>query len=401
MASGNIFLGTGRRSVGDVTLYRRNGTQVSRLRVRKVANPKTNPQSLQRNYFSPVSRFFSPLSGVLERSWEGYNRSESYSKFLQHNIKLARQSGWYIPKGAGWIPMPYRLSQGSLPSVDYSMIQEALVLNDAGFPAITQNTWGAVSRRLIEMGYQEGDQVTVIGVVNSYGGETGTYFATYFREFINPQSVEVLENIGNAIISFALVNGKIQIMENNDQLLGGAIIISRFVDGKWLRSTQNMVVDNGFLYNYTSSAARQAAIDSYGNTSGLIDSDVYLNGSTVAGSRSGGRRSPLRNLVVPVVNADGEILLEGKPYGIWFDENKVIPAMLQMKNVADGSDAYAPILLESTPPVGREDTWLLGPDASSSAPQSWSTSAWVDAQDKDSLIGQWLLDNGVDENVWP
>lgn len=398
MASGNIFLGTGRRSVGDVTLYRRNGTQVSRLRVRKVANPKTNPQSLQRNYFSPVSRFFSPLSGVLERSWEGYNRSESYSKFLQHNIKLARQSGWYIPKGAGWIPMPYRLSQGSLPSVDYSMVQEALVLNDAGFPAITQNTWGAVSRRLIEMGYQAGDQVTVIGVVSSYGGETGTYFATYFREFINTQSVEVLDNIGNAIISFALVNGKIQIMENNDQLLGGAIIISRYVDGKWLRSTQNMIVDNGFLYNYTSSAARQAAIDSYGNASGLIDSDVYLNGSTVEGSRSGGRRSPLRNLVVPCVNADGEVLFEGKPGAIQYDENAVIPAFLLMTNAANGNLEFAPIFIKES--QGNKQ-WLIEPDTATNAPEGWSTLGWIDATDKNSSIAQWLVENGVATSVWP
>lgn len=399
MASGNIFLGTGRRSVGDVTLYRRNGTQVSRLRVRKVANPKTNPQSLQRNYFSPVSRFFSPLSGVLERSWEGYNRSESYSKFLQHNVKLARQSGWYIPKGSPWLPMPYRLSQGSLPSIDYSMVQETLELNDSGFPAITQNTWGAVSRRLIEMGYQEGDQVTVIGAVSAYGGEANTYFASYFREFINPQSVEVLENIGNSILSFALVSGRIKIIENNDQLIGGAIIISRYVDGKWLRSTQNMVVDNGFLYNYTSSAARQAAIDSYGNSSGLIDSDIYLNGSTVAGSRSGGRRSPLRNLVVPCVNADGEVLFEGKPGAIQYDENGVIPAFLLMTNVSSGNLEFAPVLIDLPEPDRK--FWLIAPDSSVEAPEGWSTLGWIDATNKDSLIHDWLVENGVSTSLWP
>lgn len=278
------------------------------------------------------------------------------------------------------------------------MIQEALVVNDAGFPAITQNTWGAVSRRLIDMGYQAGDQVTVIGVVNSYGGETGTYFASYFREFINPQSVEVLENIGNAIISFSLVNGDIHILENNDQLIGGAIIISRYVDGKWLRSTQNMVVDNGFLYNYTSSAARQAAIDSYGNSSGLIDSDIYLNGSTVEGSRSGGRRSPLRNLVVPIVNADGEILYEGKPYGIWYDENGVIPAMLQMTNVADGSPIYGPILIDTD--AQQHKLWLMSTQATAAAPESWSTTGWIDATGNNSLIAQWLVENGVSENIW-
>ena len=69
MAKGNLFLGTAARSVGDVVMYRREGSQVSRVRVRKIANPKTDAQCAQRAYMSAVVRFYQPLADILERSF--------------------------------------------------------------------------------------------------------------------------------------------------------------------------------------------------------------------------------------------------------------------------------------------------------------------------------------------
>ena len=79
MAIGNLFLGAAKKTIGDIVLYRRNGVQQSRVRVRHIANPKTEAQALQRNYMAPVTKFYAPLAGVLEKSWEGLNRSESLS----------------------------------------------------------------------------------------------------------------------------------------------------------------------------------------------------------------------------------------------------------------------------------------------------------------------------------
>ena len=77
MAKGNLLLGTAGNSVGDVVMYRREGAQVSRVRVRKIKNPKTDAQSLQRAAFSPVAKFYSPLAVVLERSFEGLSKMKS------------------------------------------------------------------------------------------------------------------------------------------------------------------------------------------------------------------------------------------------------------------------------------------------------------------------------------
>ena len=71
MAKGNLLLGTAKNSVGDVVMYRREGSEITRVRVRNVKNPKTNAQSFQRAIMAPIAKFYSPLSVVLERSFEG------------------------------------------------------------------------------------------------------------------------------------------------------------------------------------------------------------------------------------------------------------------------------------------------------------------------------------------
>ena len=62
MAKGNLLLGTAARSIGDVVMYRREGTQVSRIRIRQIKNPKTKAQCAQRAYMSAVVRFYQPLA---------------------------------------------------------------------------------------------------------------------------------------------------------------------------------------------------------------------------------------------------------------------------------------------------------------------------------------------------
>ena len=61
MAKGNLFLGMGRGSVGDVTFYRADGQQLSRARNRKPRNPKTNAQLIQRASVQGWQHHFRPF----------------------------------------------------------------------------------------------------------------------------------------------------------------------------------------------------------------------------------------------------------------------------------------------------------------------------------------------------
>lgn len=295
MANGNLFLGTGRKKLGDVVLYRRNGQQHARVRIRNVANPKSYGQALQRNYLAPVPKFYAPLAGVLEKSWEGLNRMDSYQAFLKANIDLARANGWAVLKGSEFTPLPYKLSKGILPPLSYSW--------DQGGPGLLVNvgfsldvTIAGFTATMKNLGYNDGDQLTVIGV---YQTEEGDFVPTWFRFFLNSSDQTPLQSFGNGIIYLADLSGKMAVYEQQDRLVAGAVIVSRFDGSKWLRSTQYLTVASDILSEYEGEDALAAAIRSYQQGAGLNYSDVYLDGST-QGATEGDTQ-----LTVPVTLSNG------------------------------------------------------------------------------------------------
>jgi hypothetical protein len=397
MATNNIFLGTGRRSIGDVVLYRRNGKQVSRIRVRQVANPKTVPQCLQRVYFAPVTKFYSPLAGALERSWEGRNKSESFSRYLSWNLAKARSHGWYLPKGAGWFPLPYQVSSGSLPVLQYEFTEGGIkiYLRDS----LSANTLGALSRALVNMGYMEGDQVTVVAAMRSGEGEDIVYTPTYFRFWIDSTSTTRLQDVGNGLINLFLeqqISNAVMVLDTFDNLCGGAVIVSRYVDGTWLRSTQSFVVEDTIMTTVTSVSARESSIESYGNGAAVIDSDIYLNGSTVNGSRA--PRRAQQRIVAQIISAVGEVLYDVNPVSVeWGNDDENIKAVVTLRNIANGVTLYAWIFVGKN---GDLFKFMLDGQNTYSLAEDEITYMILDASDADSAIVGWLIENGASPDVW-
>lgn len=281
MAKGNLLLGTAGNSVGDVVMYRREGAQVSRVRVRKIKNPKTDAQSLQRAAFSPVAKFYSPLAVVLERSFEGLSKMKSYNKFLKTNIDLARANGWLLPKGTGFFPLPYKLSQGTLQSVNLSYANGAVRLSQ--FPTGEKSTIAEVSQAWVNVGYQNGDIVTFIAIVKD---ADGNYIPSTLQFEINTESTE--ENfswkLGRAEIVYESVYRiTISNAQEGEKLAAGAVIVARFENEKWRRSTQFLVCDPSDIAAITAADFKAAAIASYGMNAGDPNPLVYLDGDTLEG----------------------------------------------------------------------------------------------------------------------
>lgn len=91
MATGNIFLGQGRRSIGDVTLYRSRGQQRARVRVRKIANPRSYGQMLQRAVISNCSRLYSLGREIFDHSFQGYKQgADNQLRFMRVNSARLR-----------------------------------------------------------------------------------------------------------------------------------------------------------------------------------------------------------------------------------------------------------------------------------------------------------------------
>lgn len=91
MAKGNPFLGTSSGSVGDVTLYRREGQQISRVRVRQVANPQTSRQVFTRAILATISKAYSAGHEIFDHSFEGERVPLGAQRyFLRENLRMLR-----------------------------------------------------------------------------------------------------------------------------------------------------------------------------------------------------------------------------------------------------------------------------------------------------------------------
>ena len=317
MAKGNLFLGCARGSVGDVTFYRRNAQQISRVRVRKVKNPQSNAQMWQRAINHTAVQAYSVLKKICDHSYEGVSYgANSYSKFLSLNMDmLRREAGSTIQQQSGqraYCPfdfkgisaMPYIISQGTIaaPKAEFSTatrdggnvegVKLFISMSSVTVESFTYKNFADA------IGAQEGDQITVLAVPDPkvYGGideplglalhdarvilspSEGTFDETPF--FVSQYGALVVNkpNIRNEgkMIFFADTNDNLHVcpdaMETDN--VGFAFIISRQqADGTWLRSPSTFLYNPLYRENgYTlKQASDRGQIDLY------VENDKYLN----------------------------------------------------------------------------------------------------------------------------
>lgn len=128
---GNLFLGFGRRSVGDVVFYKRKGSseQMARARNRKPNNPRSDKQLYQRAIMATILQAYSAGKAIFDHSFEGQTVPEgSMNRFMSLNLKRLRSAiaadlagslanstpGRVVSPGAtNPVPFAYRISEGS------------------------------------------------------------------------------------------------------------------------------------------------------------------------------------------------------------------------------------------------------------------------------------------------
>lgn len=289
MAKYNMLLGTAAGTLGDVVLSRRDGVQQQRVRVRKIANPKTQGQAAQRSYVAPVAKFYSPLSLTLERSWEGKNKSKSYNQFLKYNTKLAQENEWALPKGTSWFPLPYRVSHGTIPAIQQSISADSggvkLQVGGAAVnAAVGSNSPAIFTLSMIAAGYKMGDQITIIFGDSETDGfifAQGNFKPTVVRFFLDTHSGDTWEKLG---LDCAPSSDFSQWTFTRTNCVAAVVIVSRFEKGIWRRSTNDLMVVDNVMHLIESAEQKQANINTYRPVSNAPQSDIYLNGSHGEGS---------------------------------------------------------------------------------------------------------------------
>lgn len=216
MAKGNPLLGTLRRSIGDVTFFRRNGEQISRARIRQIANPRTDAQTIRRLAFSSASKTAQQLRGIVDHSFQGIKYGQmSVNHFVS---RLAKEIGSFmegavvdpstspfgtapvLPYAAGGVAAGAKalISSGDLPSVPYEFLSGSTggwnIGNNIGSSDVTDF---AISEFETVFGVPLTDQMTFISgapVELDYISETELFYGVRFnvkRVNFNTEGIDV------------------------------------------------------------------------------------------------------------------------------------------------------------------------------------------------------------------
>ena len=289
MSKGNLFMGNASGKLADVVLYRNAGAQVARLRVRKPRNPRTENQLIQRVIQSTAAKAYSVLQAICNHAFEGkQSRTASQSEFMRLNVARDRYRVSVAPMG--WRSLSnfnsrdlveplannYIVSSGSLPDMQFSYEGSDFVIG-AGSGLTAQDTYQQVCDKL---GLQRGDQITVMSthvgenaqmsdlianriILEPNDGDMSTVFLGEKGAINKPNE----KNEGNFTVNIAEGTMTISMEKYGG---AGTIIISRYADGKWLRSTARMHVAKVI----TNAPTLGDAVNSWKTA---ISSDKYLN----------------------------------------------------------------------------------------------------------------------------
>lgn len=288
MAKDNLFLGTARGSVGDIVFSRLDGQQVARVRNRAPHNPQSPAQMVQRIIMSTVGKAYSLMQEITNHSFEGFEQSQgSQRKFMEVNVSVLRDvcadvlaypveeviktsqlSNFSFKNDYSPVLNRYMISAGSLPSIDL-VHEEAgvspIISFDPGQKTLQDITYEDI---ITMLSLQRGDQLTFIQVtadgtmsgrskslINGFrvarvilepsdGDLTSPFFTTI--NIINKPNERNSGSFSRLYLdttethkglAFALQNVDLS-QTSSRTLAASAVILSRQIGGRWLRSTQ-------------------------------------------------------------------------------------------------------------------------------------------------------------------
>lgn len=345
MAKGNLLLGTAYNKLGDIVLMRKDGWQQSRVRVRKISNPKTMPQAVNRALLGTIGTAYSYMKAILDHSFQGLSKPvQNQRKFQALAQSIARATGSLnIPstdegfnfnfKGEKLLrPNPWPLSRGTMPGVPSIPIK---VNNRLGGFTIAND---AIDWFGGELTYQDfcdhigvplGAQLTfcVINDDTFSGTPSGNnvpfaYGNFHFARIIlapddgdgsklmweQDETYKLITANANSrnegSVEFALVvdddeeDRVVMIVNGKRYPIAAGIIVSDY-NGRWLRSNTDMVVSSG----YESSNTISEVYGSYMLSEASAYSDLYLN---QASTEVGGDSDVPIYVAPPVITGDNQ-----------------------------------------------------------------------------------------------
>lgn len=287
MSKGNPFLGFASGKLGDIVLYRAAGEQIARARNRNPKNPQSGLQMVQRSFMKTTALAYSLLQPIADHAFQGLQEgTPNQSRFTVRNVAQMRQqletelasgdasvlfnseatnfSGKFDTQAA---IRPYVISEGNLPTVSVSFVDGIPQINIANIDADSGLDYDGVVSLL---GLQQGDQLTFCFLYkdDSAAVKAGTFTSfDYARIILEPNDGDMLRDLvsGDAFapplspnarnqgdvflkcvtngIGFLPVQTRALVQGGTSRALAGvALIVSRFENGAWRRSSSQIVL---------------------------------------------------------------------------------------------------------------------------------------------------------------
>lgn len=302
MAKGNIFLGYGRGKIGDITLARVNGQQVTKPCNHNPNNPRSAKQCLQRSIFAAAVKFFTRGNQSFYKfAFENKRMVESdYNAFMRENVKRAPAISKEAFDNYDYpVIAPFIMAKGSLAPIDNAITGGAPVITlGATTETTAPTTIGTLSSILVAGGqYEVGDIVTIVLMSSEYNGSVPSAEAngkgktkwTILQFIVDTTSTATLAStIG---FTAAIADGVLTLTGDafTAAFNGFTAVHTRETSGGLKSSTQELVLDTASETAYESAQAdayKDAVIASWKKV-GSVDAqpEAILQGSIAYGNQ--------------------------------------------------------------------------------------------------------------------
>lgn len=300
MSKGNMFVSTAKGRVGNLVLYARKGSQITRAYQGNVANPRTNAQMLQRAKFANAVKFYQKaVQHFFQFAYQDQKAKETaFNAFMRHNIAgssylLQSQVGnAYFPALGRWVMSQGSLAQVAIPHWNggvVSMLNTSIEASDT--------TIGALSSKLIAQGFNAGDIVTIV-LISSLVTSLDFNFDNYLdsgnltqpqweiRQFIiNASDTTTVANMprsgANLVVLAPAAGGITATFSHADYCNFAACIVTRKGSGITYASNSELVPNSVALAMLN--AADTVNWQSEVMTSWQAQGDAILHGSVASG----------------------------------------------------------------------------------------------------------------------
>lgn len=275
----NMWLRGSKKRLGGSVLYQAMGQTRQRELAAEVRNPRTQSQMAQRVKWANLVNFYRANKSWMKFAYETKQTNQSdYNKFMSLNVANSRI---YLPKSianqGGCVVDACVMTQGSLASIEILPAQnnwQTNVFTPGMLEGVTTYTIGEVSRAILgaNPAIHEGDQLSFIRLTQQTNSVTGVPYVVVrkYEVIINSNDLRLFfDFMPDGIVDFGGAAGSEAMVIKNTGNAGGFLMcLSRTVGGKTFVSTQSIIVANNstLIDAYSSDAALQAAIDSYGES---------------------------------------------------------------------------------------------------------------------------------------